>query len=130
MKPISTWQLHRILVEAAGSQISPNVSVHTHCATASPPTFLRMAPTSGLSKCNYSPLNWRFPVLLSAYAKADLMTWKGFAPLMRAVSTVVRMFASAWAAHMARYPFVTFRWMTHGRSLRSDVLLVTSTSPG
>ena len=79
---------------------------------------------------NYSPLNWRFPVLLSAYAKADLMTWKGFAPLSRAVSTVVRMFASAWAAHMARYPFVTFRWMTHGRSLRSDVLLVTSTSPG
>ena len=58
------------------------------------------------------------------------MTSKGLAPLSRAVSIVVRTSASASAAHMARVPLVTFRWITQGRSLRSEVLLVTSTSPG
>ena len=58
------------------------------------------------------------------------MTWKELAPLSLAVSMVVRTSPSASAAHMARYPLVTFRWITHGRSLRSDVLLVGSTSPG
>ncbi|PRX10255.1 UNVERIFIED_ORG: phage integrase family protein [Martelella mediterranea] len=50
MKPISTRQLHRIVVEAAGLLISLNVSTRTHYATASPLTFWRMAPTSGLSR--------------------------------------------------------------------------------
>ena len=35
-------------------------------------------------------------------ARTPTMTSKGFAPLSRAVSTVVRTSASAWAAHMAR----------------------------
>jgi hypothetical protein len=58
------------------------------------------------------------------------MVWKGSAPLRRAVSMVVRTSASAYTAHMARYPLVTFRWITLGLKSRSQVLLVAATSPG
>ena len=61
---------------------------------------------------------------IRAQARVARIVAKGFVPLSLAVSTVVRTSASALAAHMARYPFVTFRWMTQGRSFRSDVLLV------
>jgi hypothetical protein len=64
------------------------------------------------------------------HAKVWRIVWKGFAPLTLAVSIVVRTSASASAAHMARYPLVTFRWITQGRSFRSEPLLVASTSPG
>jgi hypothetical protein len=43
---------------------------------------------------------------------------------------VVCTSASALAAHIARYPLVTFRWITQGRSFRSEPFLVASTSPG
>lgn len=60
---------------------------------------------------------------------APRMVWNGSFPARRAVSTVDRRAASASAAHLARYPLVTFRWMTLGRSVRSLTLLVASTLP-
>ena len=81
-----------------------------------------------LQRSNYPPIFLRGD-LRRFQARTPRMTSKGFAPLSRAVSTVVRTSASALAAHMARLPLVTFRWITQGRSLRSEPLLVGSTSP-
>src|SRR6202020_227018 len=55
-------------------------------------------------------------------ARARTITAKGFAPLSFAVSMVVLTSASAWAAHMARYPLVIFRWITQGRSALRGVV--------
>ena len=52
-------------------------------------------------KRNYPPL-FLSGDLRRFQARTPTMTSKGFAPLSRAVSTVVRTSASAWAAHMAR----------------------------
>lgn len=51
-------------------------------------------------------------------------------PVSFAVSVTDLTAQSPWAAHMERKPFVTLRWITEGRSARSQALLVTSTSPG
>ena len=57
MKPISTRQLYHIVVEAAqAAPTSPSGSGRTRCATASPPTCWRTAPTSGSSRsCSGMP---------------------------------------------------------------------------
>lgn len=47
---------------------------------------------------------------------------KRLPPVRQAVSTTVRMAASPSAAHIARYPLVTFRCSTAGRGIRSEPL--------
>ena len=47
--------------------------------------------------------------------------------LRRAIATTVRTAASPCAAHMARQPLVTLRWMTAGWRSRSQALFTAST---
>ena len=51
-------------------------------------------------------------------------------PVSFAVSVTDLTAQSPCAAHIERKPLVTLRWITEGRSARSQPLLVTSTSPG
>ena len=62
-----------------------------------------------------------------SYARVAVMVWNGGWPVSLAVSTTVLTAQSPWAAHIERKPLVTLRWMTAGRSARSQALLVTST---
>ena len=61
MKPISTRQLHRIVVEAAqAAEITKRVGPHT-LAIALPPICWKTASTSASSRCCSATPSWRTP---------------------------------------------------------------------
>jgi integrase/recombinase XerD len=61
MKPISTRQLHRIVVEAAQAAGSPNGSGRTRCVTVSPPISSRTALIFVSSRSCSGTRSWRTP---------------------------------------------------------------------